>query len=68
MTSQQTRGVHLDRIHAGAICEEIGAALLATLTEVPARLPPHLLRLTERLERVDRGDVAVKESTGIDAR
>ncbi len=67
MASQATNGIHLDRVHAGAICEEIGEALHATLTG-PSRLPPHLLRLTERFDRVDRGDVVVKASTGIGAR
>ena len=63
MTSQEPSGVHLDRIHAAAICEEIGEGLHATLRGNPNRLPPHLLRLTERF---DRGDV--KASTEIDAR
>lgn len=68
MTSQEPNGVHIDRIHAGAICKEIGETLHARLTVNPTCLPPHLLRLTERFDRVDRGDVVLKASTGIDAR
>jgi hypothetical protein len=58
MTSQEPNGVHIDRIHAGAICEEIGEGLRATLTPNSNRLPPHLLGLTERFERA-------KASTGL---
>jgi hypothetical protein len=65
MTSQEPSGVHLDRIHAAAICEEIGERLHATLRENPNRLPPHLLRLTEGL---DRANAAFKALTGIDTR
>ena len=68
MTSQEPNGVHIDRIHAGAIRQEIGEALHAKLTADPDRLPPHLLRLIERFDRVDRGDVAFRASTEIDAR
>ncbi|SHG88256.1 hypothetical protein SAMN05444169_4624 [Bradyrhizobium erythrophlei] len=68
MTSPGTNGVHLDRIHAGAICKEIGEALHATLTGNPNRLPPHLLRLTERFDRVDCGNAAFKASTETEAR
>jgi len=60
MTSQEPSGVHLDRIHAAAICKEIGEALHATLTGNSNRLPPHLLRLTERFDRVDCGDAAFR--------
>jgi hypothetical protein len=68
MTSQQPNGVHLHRIHVGAICREIGEALQAKLTTNANRLPPHLLRLTERFDRVDREAVAFKAATQIDAR
>ena len=68
MTSQEPNGIHISRVHAGAICQEIGEALHAKLTANPDGLPPHLLRLTERFDRVDRGDVAFKAPTEIDAR
>ena len=68
MASQGPNGVNINRIHAGAICKEIGEALPATLRASPDRLPPYLLRLTERFDRVDRGDVAFRASTEIDAR
>ena len=68
MTSQEPNGIHISRVHAGAICQEIGEALHTTLAADSNRLPPHLLRLTERFDRVDRGDVAFKASTEIDGR
>ena len=60
MTSQEPNGVHLNRIHAGAICREIGEALQVKLPANSNHLPPHLRRLTERFDRVDRDALAVK--------
>jgi hypothetical protein len=66
--SQDPNGVQIDRIHAGAICKEIGERLRATLTGKPNRLPLHILGLTERFDRVERGHAAFGASTGMETR
>ena len=62
MTRQDRNSVQIDRVHAGAICSEIGERLQATLTVGSTRLPPHLVRLTELLDRnsVERRDAFKK--------
>jgi hypothetical protein len=65
MTSQNPNNVQIDRVNSGAICTEIGERLRATLTGNPSQLPPYLVRLTERLDGVESGDVA---STEVDLR
>jgi hypothetical protein len=67
MTSQDPN-VQIDQIHTGAICNEIGERLRATLTGNPDRLPPHILGLTEQFDSVERGNAAFSASIGIDAR
>ena len=68
MMSQDPDCVQIDRIHTGAICNEIGERLRATLTGNPDRLPPHILGLTERFDSVERGNAALKASIGMEAR
>jgi hypothetical protein len=51
MTRQDRNGVQINRVHAGAICTEIGERLQATLAANSTRLPPHLVRLTELLDK-----------------
>lgn len=51
---------------AGAICNEIGERLRATLTENPDRLPLHILGLKERFNSVERGIAAFKASIEMD--
>jgi hypothetical protein len=51
--TRQNNGVQINRVHAGAICAEIGERLQAILAASPARLPPHLVRLTELLDNVE---------------
>jgi hypothetical protein len=68
MVSQDPNGVQIDQIHAGAICNEIGERLRATLTGNPDRLPPRIVGLTERLDSVERGNAAFKASIGMDPR
>lgn len=57
MASQQPHGVQIDHIHSSAICEEIGERLGYVIPVAPARLPSHLLCLTARLDRIERGSV-----------
>jgi hypothetical protein len=66
MTSQNPNGVQIDRVDSGAIRTEIGERLRAALAANPNRLPPYLVRLTERFDGAEGGDVAFKNSTGID--
>ena len=68
MTSQQPNDLQINRTHAGAICKEIGERLRASSETNPIRLPPHLLRLMERFDGVERGHLAFKASTEITAR
>jgi hypothetical protein len=70
MTSQDPNGVKINRIHAGAICEEIGERLRASPAGNPNRLPAHIVSLTEllslmeRFESVECNNVARPASTG----
>ena len=68
MTSQEPNDHQINRTHAGAICKEIGERLRANSETNPIRLPPHLLRLMERFDGVEGGNLAFKASTGITAR
>jgi len=54
MTSQDPNGVKIDRIHAGAICDEIGERLRASPAGNPDRLPAHIVSLTELLSLMER--------------
>ena len=53
MTREDQNRVQIDHVHALAICAEIGERLQATL-KPNTRVPPHLARLTELLDRADR--------------
>jgi hypothetical protein len=64
--SQDPNGVQIDRIHAGAICKEVGERLRAALTGNPNQLPLHILSLTERFDSVERGNAAFKASIAMD--
>jgi hypothetical protein len=68
MTSQDPNGVQIDRVHSRAIRTEIGERLRATLTGNANQLPPHLHSLTERFDSVERGEIAFKNSIGINLR
>lgn len=68
MTSQNPNGVQIDRVHSGAICTEIGERLRIAMAGTPNPLPSRLLRLLERFDNVERGDVAFKNSIEIDLR
>ena len=68
MTNQDQNGVHINRVHSGAICTEIGERLHAALAGNPNRLPPHLLGLTELLDRGASGDGPLKNSIELDLR
>jgi hypothetical protein len=57
MTNQKPHGVQINRVHSGAICAEIGDRLRDAMRAAPTRLPPHLLGLTVRLDRTERGGV-----------
>jgi hypothetical protein len=57
MTKQKPHGVQINRVHSGAICAEIGDRLRDAMPAAPIRLPPHLLGLTARLDRIERGGV-----------
>lgn len=50
-----TDGVQIHRVHADAICAEIGERLRFTPIGKPGRFPMDLLRLIERLEKVELG-------------
>lgn len=65
MMSQDPGGVRIDRIHTGAICQEIGERLRVTLTGNPKQVPRHILGLTERFDSIDRGNAAFRASIGI---
>jgi hypothetical protein len=54
MTNQKPQGVQINRVHSGAICAEIGDRLRDAMPAVPTRLPPRLLDLTARLDRIER--------------
>ena len=60
MTSQDSNGVHISRVHSEAICTEVAERLRPALPANPARLPPDLLRLIKRLDSVERGDIPLK--------
>jgi hypothetical protein len=62
MTNQDPNGLQINRIHTGAICNEIGERLRATLAGNPNQLPPHILGLTERFDSVGCDSVAFKAS------
>lgn len=68
MTSQQPNDIQIDRAHAGAICKEIGERLRASPETNPTRLPPHLVRLMERFDGVERGHLAFRASSGVAGR
>jgi hypothetical protein len=68
MKSQDPHGIQIDRIHTGAICNEIGERLRATLTANADRWPLHILNLTERLDRVEGGRADLTASSGKEAR
>jgi len=57
MTNQKPHGVHINRVHSGAICAEIGERLHDAIPAAPTRLPPHLLDLTTRLDRIQPSGV-----------
>jgi hypothetical protein len=65
MTSHVPNGVKINRIHTGAICEEIGERLRASPAGRPNRLPARIVNLTEllglmeRFESVECGNVAI---------
>jgi predicted kinase len=48
--------VQINRIHSGAICEEIGERLSARLGPQSNELPARLLALMEQLAKVDPRD------------
>jgi hypothetical protein len=49
--------IHIDDVHARAICEEIGERLRETLNRaVPHHLPPRLQHLIERLAAADHDE------------
>ena len=49
--------IHIDGVHARAICEEIGERLRDTLNrEAPGQLPPRLQHLIERLAAADHDE------------
>jgi hypothetical protein len=51
MNSRNDRkGPHLDRIHSGAIWNEIGERLRSTAVGKPTPIPPDLLRLVQKLD------------------
>lgn len=54
MNHQDRTRVQINHVHAGAICAEIGERLQAALKVNTTRLPPHLARLTELLDRAER--------------
>ena len=60
MTSQDRNGVQITHVHSEAICTEVGERLRGALPAKPARLPPDLLRLTKRLDSVERGDTPTR--------
>jgi hypothetical protein len=68
MMNQYPNGVQIDQTHSGAICQEIGEKLRASLTANPNRLPPRIVDLMERFDSVDRSNAAFKASIGMDAR
>jgi hypothetical protein len=68
MTSQTPNGVQIDRVHSGAICTEIGEQLRISLAGTPNPLPSRLLSLMQRLDGVERGNAAFKNSIEVDLR
>ena len=64
MSYQDHSGVDLTHAHSEAICTEVGERLGAILMPSSVRLPPNLLRLTQRLENNERGDPATHTMIG----
>jgi hypothetical protein len=56
MTSNpvQQNDVQIDRIHSGAVCEEIAERLCQALDRQPNALSPRLLALIEQLSKAAR--------------
>lgn len=54
MDYQHRNRVQIDHVHAHAICTEIGERLRVALIADATRLPSHLVRLTEQLDRAER--------------
>jgi hypothetical protein len=54
MTSPSPSGVRIDRLHTGAICEEIGERLRNSPTGNSTGLPPSIASLTELLGLLER--------------
>jgi hypothetical protein len=50
----QQNDVQIDRIHSGAVCEEIGERLCQALDRQSSALSPRLLALIEQLAKVER--------------
>jgi hypothetical protein len=68
MTTRDLSGVRINSVHSGAICAEIGERLRASLAAVPQRWPSDLRKLTELLDRVERGDVCSGTQSKVDMR
>ena len=49
--------VQINRIHSGAVCQEIGERLSVELGPQSNELPPRLLALTEQLAKVEPREV-----------
>ena len=47
--------VQINRIHSGAICDEIGERLSAALGPQSDELPAPLLALVDKLVKIERG-------------
>jgi hypothetical protein len=52
--------VQINRIHSGAICDEIGERLSAALGPQPNELPARLLALIDELVKVEPSEVPPK--------
>jgi hypothetical protein len=59
--------VQINRIHSGAICEEIGEGLSAALGPQSNELPPRLLALMKELAKVDPRDEPSKTRRDLNA-
>jgi hypothetical protein len=50
----QQNDIQIDRVHGGAVCDEIGERLCQALDRQSNALSPRLLALTEQLAKAER--------------
>jgi len=54
--------IQIDRIHSGAVCEEMGDRLLVALGPQSIELPPPLLALIDQLAKVETHESMIRKS------